>query len=275
DRLVIPLEGDTDTDTDTDTVDAATLAADVAALAALSTGVCGALIDPWAYGDADETMAVWGLVLARTWSDLNAATYAHADGTCPNQSSTFVAEGDCTTTDDWIYAGTHNWSVSSGGGAYYTFTQWGLAHQAEAELYEAIASGGVTTYVDTPDGPDDVVKYARLFENFRVGFAHEGTYDDGSNGTWIRDGDMFTSPLHWPVSGEMYLMVSASDTVATGDLCAEFDLADVAACPAEPVGTFHIVGANDLTVTFDGDVGCDGCGRLAVDGVDTSTVCLP
>ncbi|MDP2308503.1 MAG: hypothetical protein Q8P18_20960 [Pseudomonadota bacterium] len=30
----------------------------------------------------------------------------------------------------------------------------------------------------------------------------------------------------------------------------------------------------NLTVTFDGDVACDGCGLLTVDGVDAGEVCL-
>ncbi len=123
---------------------------------------------------------------------------------------------------------------------------------------------------DTPQPTAFVVD--KSFRDFRVAVAHAGSIDAGSDGVRIRDGEV-VEWLGLPVRGEIYFLVSGDERVPGGDLCASYDLACVESCE-EPTGTFHIVGAKDLTVTFDGDVACDARAALTVDGVDAGEVCV-
>jgi hypothetical protein len=250
------------------------LATASAALVALPIGACGALVDPWLADGPSDPMRVWDLVLEDDWDDLKADLALHDDGTCPGRPDGWTTEGECTTSEGWVSAGTQTWSASSSGGSADDFVDWGLAHSDGEDTYQAVADGRSTRWVNRPVDANDVVTYGRSFEDFRVGRAHGGAEDVGTNGRLVREGQLATSVAGWPVTGEVYVLVDASDRVARGDLCAGFDLADVATCASEPVGTYRILGAEESVVTFDGDHVCDGCGLLTVGGRDAGEVCL-
>lgn len=70
----------------------------------------------------------------------------------------------------------------------------------------------------------------------------------------------------------IYLYVVESSEVTTGDLCVHYDLHEQTG--AEPSGIVYFIGAQQVSVWFEGDLDSDGCGRLFVDGVEEGEACF-
>jgi hypothetical protein len=45
-------------------------------------------------------------------------------------------------------------------------------------------------------------------------------------------------------------------------------------CPEEGVGTIEFAGLENVVVTYNGDVDCDGCGEMTIDGADAGPFCF-
>jgi hypothetical protein len=254
-------------------IDLADLAAEAAALAALPSGTCDAPISPWAYADPDDVIDVWHLLEENPAYAIGGATYVNDDGVCPAHTAPSTVEGDCTTTEGWMYVGSRHSSASSSGSSNDDFVEYGIAYQDGAGTWLGLGSGSSFGVSDPPDLPGDPYRYTRTWLDYRFGFAHEGAYDTGEHGTWIRDGFLTTTEGQ-PTEGEIYLLADGVDALPAGDMCVTYALEPVAACALEPVGTFGVSGAQELVVTFDGSVACDGCGMLTADGVPVGEVCL-
>ena len=68
--------------------------------------------------------------------------------------------------------------------------------------------------------------------------------------------------------------VSAQPTKGTsGDFCVDEAVHETKGCKSEGVGWTVVRGTHDAMVVWDGDVACDGCGVLYIDGLAAGTWC--
>jgi hypothetical protein len=246
---------------DTGSAPLAALAEDFAAVA---VGSCDTLVDPWVWSADTDLGDLWALVT----SHILRPTSFYI-GICP---CVLDEPWDCLY-GDWTYAGRYH-AGGGGGLGYAELGAWGQANTATGSTYLA---DGLET-----DGGGYAGWTGPVYESLRE------SYDDGtSRWAFLRDGiarhsvESTTSSSGWEPSDWMetedpglYLDIMAHDTLATGDLCIRTALEEVSGCPIEPSGTVEFVGAHDVLVTFDGDVACDGCGGVSVDGIGEGVACF-
>ena len=173
-----------------------------------------------------------------------------------------AVDWDCTTADGTAVVGWGSCSYGSGGAGGCTGHAFGEFRDDGDARYDILEDGSA--------GHGEA--HSNSFVDYRRAIAHHGVHDEGFNGTSIRDGWLSTVN-GWAVADAFYLMVIADDSLPTGDLCLDATLENVATCPDEPVGILRVVGAQEVTITYDGDVACDGCGSVAVDGVAAGEIC--
>lgn len=228
-----------------------TLAERAEALAALPAGTCGALIDAWQPAPGDDPYRVWQLATSFSWDWQDVAI---GDATCPCEAESGAVTGDCTSSGGWSFTG--QYGVSGGKyGVEVSPTLWGSRFDDGADAYEQLAHGsafwGSGLYL----------------EPFRESLTTRGAYASFGTHTTIREG------IHTGGAfGEIYLYIVESSDVTTGDLCVHYDLHEQSG--AEPSGIIYFIGAQQVSVWFEGDLASDGCGRLFVDGVEEGEACF-
>jgi hypothetical protein len=221
------------------------------ALAALPAGTCASLLDPWSPADPSELPRVAALL----YSFPRYAPWDEAKD-CPCVS-TEDDDYDCVA-GDFLLAGHLHCGFGGSGAGGCTSTAFGIA-DTTGTFGETLADGQWSQ-----SGMESHGLGFRSYKTSRV--------DNGATTVLIRDGG--AGAYHGTLSGtDAYLRVVAAPGVTSGDLCATWSYDVVAACDAEPVGRFAVAGAQALEVRFDGDVDCDGCGELFVDGVAAGEVC--
>ena len=69
------------------------------------------------------------------------------------------------------------------------------------------------------------------------------------------------------------MSVTPDADLPAGDFCIDEDLAAVDGCAREPAGWTVVHGDHVAVVVWDGDVDCDGCGRLFIDDAEIGPWC--
>ena len=258
-----------------------------AALAAVPVGHCAGqetfsdetwlsteLLHPWLIATAADAAAVMQLVTGETWQALGDSIAERADDTCCSCCDEYRypddCVADCETTQGWSIVGQYNVGGSgSSGSASRSFTRFGMAFADGDGSYEALAHGMAGTGTSCDCG---TCCMRNMGIELREGHANTGIHDLGHNGSWVRNGrlrDYNDAPV-----GTVYTRILASDTLPLGDFCAVFEMSSVETCEDEPVGILRIEGASVVELRLDGDVECDGCEVVTVDGRDLGTACL-
>ena len=83
-----------------------------------------------------------------------------------------------------------------------------------------------------------------------------------------------TIGYEWFHTSGFYLRLVEDPDLAPGDVCVRSALENVADCPEEGAGRIDIDALQALSIVFDGDVSCDGCAEVTVDGAPAGTVCF-
>lgn len=235
-------------------------------------------LDATQLGDAvDEAIAAVRTVRARSVQDAFEEALRNVDATCPERESNGTqtgVSGDCTTDDGWSWYGVGMVSRLRGrivlGDIDAVHRVWDFstgnlrAEGPDGERYDFL---GYSWYRDWDDDDGDRAITVELWGEIAV------TGVDEYAGSWMTEG--------W--AAEMYvdLRVRSDGTEGTwtvgisrlDGLAWAFRFDDIAfstACAAEPVGTVYVLDQAGAwyTITFDGDVTCDGCGQA-----DAGEVC--
>jgi hypothetical protein len=244
------------------------LAAKASAVAALSIGTCDALIDPWVLEHVDDVQQIWTLMAIDAKSDWNNAFF-DADELCPCETDG-VREWDCVSDGGWVASG--NRSIHAGSSMSYRFRHWAASSPDGSYTYMADGANG---YSGNQGG------YGQWFQELRES-ATPGGLSAIAKGVRIRDGGYCQSAIE-PAECQgryintsndgFYIRVVDDKAISPGDMCVRSNVQEVASCPDEGVGTFVVSGAQDVVVSYDGDIDCDGCGTVAVDGVVEGILC--
>lgn len=171
--------------------------------------------------------------------------------------------GDCTTEWGYVFAGSATFtSVETDYGWDFTdsYSDFTFDDRGVQGRY-AFTADGEWALSDAPDGPNadldlTLTVYGDLsFTDTTATFNTSGLYED----------------LGWN-AGSVDILSQPSST-ATGDLCLDDQWQWTDACDIEPDGVETLWGTRRATLTWDGSTACDGCAKVAIDGVDLGTYC--
>lgn len=163
-------------------------------------------------------------------------------------------------------------------------TEWGYVFAGSATF----------TYLETDEGWDFTDSYSDFtFDDREV----QGRYGFTADGEWAMTGQVVDLDLTLTVYGDLSFadttatfrtsglyedlgwnagsvdILSQPSSTATGDLCLDDQWQWTDACDIEPDGVETLWGTHRATLTWDGSTACDGCGAVAIDGVDVGTYC--
>ena len=230
-----------------------------AALLDIPVGACGALLDPLQLTDVGRQVPeLWELVRGdEEWSG-----WSWEGGVCP-----CVPVGatdwtyDCETTDGWKLVGYTEASFGGAGG------------QTRYDRFGAVRTDATGTWRIVTDGSRSS-SMASTGLQLREERSNEGAGDDGHNGILIRQTHVHVDDGHTNTTGGgSYVYRAASSNPADdGDVCVFADFDHGVGC-SEPTGTMEVTGAQHVVLTFDGDVACDGCAAVTIDGVAAEPSC--
>lgn len=227
-------------------------------LAGEPMGNCQFLIDPWELRDVADLTGVWARVASHEGTGTPRG-FTWEEDRCPCAGASWG--GPCSTSTDWYVVGCFDSEYGGSGGGGATYTTWGLAYSGPDAALTYLADG----FAGHGGG-------ASSFSEFREQFVSFGELALSYDGIRVRDGNLDLDGA-WPDSTGIYLRIVEDHELPSGDLCLTSDLYDVEGCAIEPHGSFRVQGQEDVVVTFEGDVSCDGCGAVTIDGVTSGEFC--
>jgi hypothetical protein len=223
---------------------------------------CDGLKDPFVLADADDVSAAWML---RPNFEVLSKMMGLADNAADATGCPVVTEKFCGKT--WWTGGCSAGSVEASGSAFESAcvdggsTSWdkfaladksaGWSFAVDGDFSAAVA-GMLLASMDVTVMDTDVCSDVVCSGAFQWTLDYSGYSDDET---------MTASVNAEPTKGPV------------GDFCLDESVVTAEKCDAEGVGWTVLRGSSDAMVVWDGDVTCDGCGALYVDGHAAGSWC--
>lgn len=172
-----------------------------------------------------------------------------------------ILDGDCTSSSGASFAGLAVSEGTSDGTHNYEFDEFSVTYDDGESAMYFWADGTLSLTMEGQQTIDMHYIYQGSGTSFPPGevelIRHQETSQEG-----------FT------IAGKGYVEVISSTSWSPGELCFDVSYAsDMATCPMEPIGTATLTGDAVVDGVMDGDVACDACINMVVDGVDQGSVC--
>lgn len=221
---------------------------------------CTDLVSPFPMASADDLTAAWA---ARPQVDIAfaamglARTASETTG-CPSLVSDpcgvgTVLSGDCETGGVTATGSAISYACEDGGG--WSWAPFAVEDTGAAWSFSA--DGGFSY-----EGGDGSATWTATLA------LHGVCEDPACNGAFEWSGRMVTG-----VYGPVRVTASFDTDPRAGDFCLDEGAEDVRDCPEEQVDWTVFQGDHSAVVLWDGDVNCDGCGRLFIDDVEVGSWC--
>jgi hypothetical protein len=193
--------------------------------------------------------------------ELRVAAGGDCDEVVVDGAGRTILDGDCTTADGATFSGFAVVQNGADESRNFELDEFSVSYTHEDSSFEFWADGDLTLW---PDGHTEADLHYR--------WDGTGSEFPGTPGEFIRHQD--TVQDGFTLTGKGYVSVIESEYYPVGELCFEPAMStDNETCYMEPYGTTQMVGDAVVFVTMDGDVACDGCINMVIDGVDQGSVC--